>query len=1036
VDEAAAEALGGLLVSRGWREAPSERLRAAQVEALASLVEPTPWPELPPSALSEEITRPWLLAAVCERLRQGDEQFLPELRPVANLFLAFEGIDYDDDDDAAILLDAYLRRVQAALARYEGTLLQLTMGDKGSYLNAAFGAPVAHDDDAARAVAAALELLLPTSGLGYVTGLRIGVTQGQMYTGAYGSPTRRTYGVLGDKTNLAARLMQAAGPGEALCDYEIYQSARRRWAFETLPAIRVKGKAGMVRVYRPNGQPADAAAQAEASAGKQPLVGRLAARERLEAALRDLQTGKGKVLFIEGEAGIGKTRLVNELIQLARQQGLAGLLGAGQSIEQGTPYRAWRDIFASYFELVGIEEAGARRARVQGVAQEVAPKLGQRLPLLNDVLNLGLADTPLTSALDQSLRKESLAGLLLHFLRAWTQERPLILILEDAHWLDSLSWELAVQIGRALLAEGAPLLLVIVARLLEDLSAGVRPAAQLRALPGTETIELGPLDPAEIRALIASRLQVSPQNLPVSVSKLAEERSEGNPFFAEELADMLLDHGLIERVEENGAWVCVIRKDLAQAEAALPGTLQGLILSRIDRLPPEKQFTLKVAAVLGRTFTCSPLFETVNRFMKLPLPALQAHLDDLTQHHLTQLEAPEPELTYIFKHIITQEVAYQTLLFAQRKQIHKAVGKWYEDKLASEKEVNGLYLPLLVYHFHQADEPENERKFARLAGEQAVKQYANAEAVKYLSRALELTAEEDLANRIELLLLRENVYNSQGARAAQAHDLAVLEALTLQKGEPALQAETALRKAWFEIETNNYEAAQATAREAARLAQEAGDTFRMAKAYMRIGSALRYQAKYAEARQIIGQALALAEKARFTEIERSCFSNLGVISDLSGDSPQAQAYLERFLELSRQAKDRADESTALNNLGVVVWRKGDLPKAQELFEQSLFIDREIGKRTGEGMCLGNLALLATPWGIMLRRISGGSRPCASCVRSATITARAVRWASWGRSILLWGIIRRQRLLLKTRCKSTETQETARMRSIKSTTWER
>jgi tetratricopeptide (TPR) repeat protein len=194
--------------------------------------------------------RPWLLPPLYERVRDGKSEFLSELRPAAALFLSFHGIDFDMDDRAGPKLDAFVRWVQAVLAEHDGALVQLTIGDKGSYLYACFGAPIAHEDDATRAVAAALDLRSPPAELPFVKDIQIGIAYGQMRAGAYGSALQRAYGVLGDKTNLAARLMQAASDG-ILCDDAIYRAAQTSIAFEALPPLHVKGKAQPVAIYRP-----------------------------------------------------------------------------------------------------------------------------------------------------------------------------------------------------------------------------------------------------------------------------------------------------------------------------------------------------------------------------------------------------------------------------------------------------------------------------------------------------------------------------------------------------------------------------------------------------------------------------------------------------------------------------------------------------------------------------------------------------------------------------------------------------------------
>jgi CheY-like chemotaxis protein/class 3 adenylate cyclase/predicted metal-dependent HD superfamily phosphohydrolase len=268
--------VGARIAVAAWREDPETGQRVAVVAGLAEPVPALPWPELPPDCLPDSLCRPWLWPAVVERMSSGTKQFLAELRPVVALFLHFGGIDYDADDGAGDKLDLFLRWAQAIVHCYQGTLVQLTVGDKGSYLYAAFGTPIAHQDDQVRAVQAALELRLPPPGLSFLTGIQMGLAEGRMRTGAYGSPTQRTYGALGDKTNLAARLMQVAG-GDILCDETVYQAARSHLGFRALPPIQVKGRAEPIAVYRPNRE----ATQAQSQAAIQARIDALSPFEQL-----------------------------------------------------------------------------------------------------------------------------------------------------------------------------------------------------------------------------------------------------------------------------------------------------------------------------------------------------------------------------------------------------------------------------------------------------------------------------------------------------------------------------------------------------------------------------------------------------------------------------------------------------------------------------------------------------------------------------------------------------------------------------------
>ncbi|MGB8644479.1 MAG: response regulator [Anaerolineae bacterium] len=245
---------GGGLSLAGWRTDGQSGARFAILSGLTTQVSPSPWPPMPGGDLHEEWCRPWLLPTVYERVRGGKQLFLSELRPAAALFLKFSGIDYDEDPDAGHKLDRYVRWVQTVVQRYDAALMQLMTGDKGSSFYIAFGAPIAHQDDAVRAVCAARDLSRTPAAFSFITGVQIGIAYGQMWTGAFGSSTRRAYGAVGSKVNLAARLMIAATEG-TLCDEGIFEAARPDVTFEPLAPIMVKGKPDPVPVYRPTRAP-------------------------------------------------------------------------------------------------------------------------------------------------------------------------------------------------------------------------------------------------------------------------------------------------------------------------------------------------------------------------------------------------------------------------------------------------------------------------------------------------------------------------------------------------------------------------------------------------------------------------------------------------------------------------------------------------------------------------------------------------------------------------------------------------------------
>ena len=412
LDPAAAAALAGGLEVREWRVDQETGDRFAVLAGLKLDVPADPWPSFPLSTLPLEKVRPWLLPPVYNRLQGSQGEFLAELRPAVALFLRFGGIDYERDETAAFKLDEFMVLVAEILDQYEASLIQLTIGDKGSYFYAAFGAPVAHEDDAVRAAAAALDLRALAVRLAYIDEVQIGITQGRMRTGAYGSATRRTYGVLGDAVNLAARLMQAARPGQILVEGEVRRAAEEGFGWEPLPPLQVKGKTQIVTVFGLGLRRERRAFRLQEPSYALPMVGRQAELEQVHASLAQVKAGKGRIIGITAEAGMGKSRLAAEIIRLGIEHGLDVLGGEAQSYGTHTSYLVWQGVWRAFF---GIEPEWPVAATVGVLETSLAAidfALVPRHPLLGPVLNLELPDTDLTHDLDAKLRKSSLEGLL------------------------------------------------------------------------------------------------------------------------------------------------------------------------------------------------------------------------------------------------------------------------------------------------------------------------------------------------------------------------------------------------------------------------------------------------------------------------------------------------------------------------------------------------------------------------------------------------------------------------------------------------
>lgn len=681
------------------------------------------------------VLRCYIPRGILDRLDAGQTHWLPELRCVTVLFVRLLRLDYPPRGSLEQVQQA-VQAMQKAVYQYEGTIRQLIVDDKGSVLIAAFGLPpFAHEDDAVRALLAALAIRDNLGQLGVASA--IGITTGSVYCGSVGSNKRCEYAMVGDIVNLAARLMVAANE-EVLCDEATYQAAQGRLRFESCPPIRVKGKTEPVAIYRPS-------AQAPLTCRlRMPIVGRTAQRRLLAQKLEELRKdGVGGVVAIEGEAGIGKSRLVEDLLAKALSLGVTSLLGAGDAIEKFTPYHAWRGIYNQLLELdvlsdqtskafsspVGTPAACTDAARKHVLAQlESEPEWLRLAPLLNAVLPLNFPENELTKQLTGGVRADNTHKLLVHLLQAAAQREPTLLILEDAHWLDSASWELT----RLISGQVKPLLLAIVTRPLS--ATRQSDYHQLLQAPGTLHIQIDGLPESDILALVCQRLRVV--SLPEPVAALICKKAQGNPFFSEELAYALRDAGLIAIA--NGE--CRLTTNVEAFKAiAVPDTIQGAIASRLDRLTPMQQLTLKVASVIGRVFAFR-LLHSIH-----PIEADQVfladYLDTLAKLDLTPLETPEPDLAYIFKHVITQEVAYNLMLFSQRRELHYAVAQWYERNHADDL---SPFYPVLAHHWSRAIETNQGWSipvskaiyYSQKAGELALRTYSLQEAVRFFSEAI------------------------------------------------------------------------------------------------------------------------------------------------------------------------------------------------------------------------------------------------------------------------------------------------------------
>ncbi|MGB8645344.1 MAG: AAA family ATPase [Anaerolineae bacterium] len=557
--------------------APTPPLAATGAPGIVSV-------DIPPETL-----RPWVLPTVYAREQSGLGEFLTELRPAVALFLRWQGIDYDDDPAAGEKLDQLLRRVQQTLARYDGTVLQLVIGDKGSYLYACVGAPTAHEDDVPRAVRAALALRDLPQALPFLRGVQFGLSRGTLRVGAYGGAGRRTYAAMGDDVNLAARLMMLASPGEILVSGRVRQLLGEGFTLQARPPLPLKGKAEPLPVFAVTGALPRRATRLLEPDYHLPMMGRQAELALVADKLARAQQGQGQVIGITAEAGMGKSRLVAEAIRLAHRQGLTAYGGACESSGTNTAYLVWKPIWQAFFDVDPHAPLRRQLRHLEGELADRAPDRVQTLPLLAPLLDLPIEDNDFTRTLEPKDRRNALEALLEDCLKADARQEPVLLVLEDVHWIDPLSHDLLDTLARATM--NLPVCFLLAYRP-SDVARLESPRVQ--ALQHYTHIALQELTPADAAGLIRAKLtQLYPERSGRPPLKLVEQilaQAQGNPFFIEELLNYLHDRAL-------DPW-----GPTGLAVLELPSSLHTLILSRVDQLTEPQQATLKVASIIGRLF--------------------------------------------------------------------------------------------------------------------------------------------------------------------------------------------------------------------------------------------------------------------------------------------------------------------------------------------------------------------------------------------------------------------------------------------------
>ncbi|HEX6676917.1 MAG TPA: tetratricopeptide repeat protein [Actinomycetes bacterium] len=924
-------AVDGALAAAIGVEAGERRGTAIVVGGLARrLRRPAPRRPAAQADPTDDRLAAFLHPAIAERVRRGQSGLVNEHRTVTVAFVALPDLfgggtagtspqrrkaaaAAPRNAGAVARLQRYVAAAVRTIARWDGHLRQVDLGDKGSVLVVAFGAPVRHEDHEERAVRCCLELLGLPGGP-----FRAGVTTGCVWCGEVGTDDRREYAIVGDSVNLAARLMEAAAPGQLLVDEPTWQGAAGTAVGHPMRPAPVKGRSGTVSTWAVEGvRDADPPRRWAPT-----LVGRDEELAALHATVRRLAAGHGGVLGLAGDPGIGKSRLAAEAATLAHGLGVAVWSGACRSLGTNTSYRVWRSIWHGLLGLDRLQSPDEQRSAL-------VARLGEHAPLLTPVLNLPLRDSELTGPLDPSTRVELLRSLLLDLLRERAAEGPVLLVLEDCHWIDAPSRALLAFLARNL--ADRPALLLLTAR---PIDGGPDPFEPVARLPHFRHLALDELPPAAAMELAHQRMRQlygPAAEPPADALARVVARAGGNPFYLEELVSLIHARG----------------GDAADLD--LPDSVQRVVMARIDQLGEPEKAVLKVASVVGRRFQaewitgCYPAAG--------PVDEVARHLERLDELRLTPLldDGPEPE--YAFRHVITQEVAYESLTLRTREALHEGVSAYiervYADRLAQ-------YVETLAYHWGRTQRKDKQRVWFRAAADAARAAFDNDVAVAYYQRLLTLLPEAE-SGRVRLDLgsvwhlvgrwvEAEDAYRRAMSIAQATDDRSLLAASQRELGNLFMYARSyAGAIAWLTLAAEQFE--------------QLGDRVGLARSLDRLTYALVQQGSYKEATEVAERHLAIASDADDPAAISAALDHLGLICTYTGDRAGALEYLSRSLQIAGAAGDRRTILHAANNLGNFYATTGDHVNAVACFQRALAVAQEIGYQQPAAVVIGNMGEL-------------------------------------------------------------------------------
>jgi class 3 adenylate cyclase/tetratricopeptide (TPR) repeat protein len=854
----------------------------------------------PPAAPSERSARDYTPRHLADRILTSRAALEGERKQVTVLFADVEGsmelAEGLDPERWHAILDRFLQILAGGVHRFEGTVNQYT----GDGIMALFGAPLAHEDHAQRACYAALHLrdelrryteeLKRTEGVSFAA--RLGLNSGEVVVGRIGDDLRMDYTAQGHTVGLAQRMEQLAAPGNVYLTAETAERVAGFAALRDLGEFSVKGATHPVRVFELEGPgPLRSRFDLSRARGLSYFTGRTDEMSTLEGALEVVKAGESRVVGVVGNAGVGKSRLCFEFLQRCRERGIATAEICGVSHGRGIPLLPWLAFTRSVFGVTDRDDARTAREKVAGRVVLLDESLREYLPFLFDFLGIAPPDqAPLE--LDAEAWRRTFVEYANRHTEARARQRPGVFLLEDLHWFDPVSEAVLREYVAARVSSRETSTLLVLNFRPEYGIEWIRDSAY-------RPIALAPLGPEDIRRLLRDLLGDDPSV--AALPALVEERTEGNPFYIEEVVQALADGGQLEGARSAYRLVTPVEA------IEVPETISAVLAARIDRLGDAPKALLQTAAVIGRSLA-EPLLA---RAAGLAEDELAASLDALREAGMVFEESLFPVRELAFKHALTQEVAYRSQLDSRRAAVHAEVGRTLEATAGDHLDEQAA---LIAHHWEAAAEPLAAARWHRRAAA-----WANA---------LDPAAALDHWQRVRSLL------------AAQADSAEILALRTEACAE-------ILFGSWRAgLQEAEWSAAYAEGR---ALAERSGDTATLAALISGLAGLRGFAGENRAEVELLEEAFELAEGSGDFALQASLYQRLGWSCALAGDLDRAAAWTERGLAFCGNERERAGRVSGFATFDFLLLQRGfelrsagRLSEADEVFARGIASAEEPG----------------------------------------------------------------------------------------------